>query len=301
MNPVVHYDQISNHCYTVKKRVHLSTINLRNFNNARKRELLTRYAWPQSRILDLCGGKGGDLHKYESLNVKSVRHIDISSASVDEANRRFNHSNLRFEFETEVGNILEMQEYAPPQSIDVVSCQFAIHYAFEFPYVTGWHVIERVAKCLRPRGMFLVTTPNHQKISRFRNNRLCRIKPLRNKENAYTFWLDGAVDAIEFYVPFHSMVDLCKKCGLVLVNYRDYSEVEDKSLRWEERAVASLYCEYAFQKQVDESQPPPPQKPLSEVFDVNKIWLHYSFLLLKNISSPMSAPIPTTQYKIGSL
>ena len=273
MSATTHYDNLGKHSYTINRRVHLTTINLRNFNNARKRCLLTRFVWPQAEVLDLCGGKGGDLHKYADLRVRRVKLIDASAASIEEAQRRYTHSALKFDFETQCGDMIHLEEYAPEKSVDVVSCQFAIHYAFEFPETTAAHVIERVARCLKPNGVFLVTAPNHTRVRQFRNNRMCRIKYLEHKRNAYSFWLDGAVDAIEFEVHFDTFVQLCKQHDLVLVHYEDFSNYRDRALRWEERAIASLYCEYAFQKQVRAEERPQPLQSLAETFSVNKVWL----------------------------
>lgn len=250
-SPLVHYDAVAGHAYTLAARVHLPTYALREHNNAQKRSLLKKFVPPNAVILDLAGGKGGDLHKFAALNAAVVHLVDQSAESVSVARERFEkmHPPYPFIFSTGCASFTDESAYPPVHGlVDVVSCQFAFHYLHPEDYT--W-VLQRVARALKPAGVFLCTVPNPRKIEKFRNNKICRIvaaPPLRGAER-YSFYLQGAVGdctrgVLEYKVEYAALCSAATSVGLQLVHYREY-ETSD-SLRWDENAVATLYCEYGF-------------------------------------------------------
>ena len=46
--------------------------NMRKFHNNIKKELIEKYAFNSEKIIDLCCGKGGDIHKWIKSNIKYV-------------------------------------------------------------------------------------------------------------------------------------------------------------------------------------------------------------------------------------
>lgn len=130
-------------------------------------------------VLDLCGGKGGDLRKFTPHPVRYYVLADIASQSVDAARRRYNDliSKMREEMESNhgrsqqkqlfpaqffAGNLCELRlhHYLHPKlSFDVVSCQFAFHYCFQSEEKAR-RMLENVTDRLRPGGYFVGTLPD---------------------------------------------------------------------------------------------------------------------------------------------
>jgi mRNA (guanine-N7-)-methyltransferase len=46
--------------------------NMRNFHNYIKRELIIKYAKNEEKLIDLCCGKGGDMHKWINAKIKNI-------------------------------------------------------------------------------------------------------------------------------------------------------------------------------------------------------------------------------------
>ena len=62
--------------------------NMRRFHNNVKRQLYDKYTKNIDKLLDLACGKGGDLDKWVSNNIKTVIGYDIDEKSIIEAQRR---------------------------------------------------------------------------------------------------------------------------------------------------------------------------------------------------------------------
>lgn len=79
----------SKHKQNHTERAQSASLAIRKFNNFVKSALIGEsLTGKRQRVLDLCGGTGGDLSKYQHFNVAHVDLIDISDTSVEEAKRR---------------------------------------------------------------------------------------------------------------------------------------------------------------------------------------------------------------------
>jgi len=242
------YDDIGKHCYTLNARVHLPTLNLRKFNNEKKLQLLKRFVWPNAVLLDLAGGKGGDLNKFAQVKCSVVHLVDKSEASIVEAIRRSQHADppYPFTFSAQLASMLDKAAYpVAPNMVDVVNCQFALHYVppEKLPIVLAY-----VSYALRTGGVFLVTTVVEQRVRNFRNNKLARVSFV--SPTAYRFTLDGAVDEMEFIVSKAKLLDVAEQLDLKLIHYAEHcTSTRRAPLSWQEREIADLYCEYVFKKE----------------------------------------------------
>lgn len=105
--------------------------NMRKFHNKIKRLLYDKYANNISSLLDLACGKGGDLSKWVSNNIKNVVGYDINESSIKEAKRRVN------EFEKSGTKVelcvkdLSTVVIKGNEDFDVITSMFAFHYFFE--------------------------------------------------------------------------------------------------------------------------------------------------------------------------
>lgn len=116
--------------------------HLRNFNNWTKSIFINKYLKildvnnQDLRILDLCCGKGGDQLKWLQRNVSDLTFVDISSDSVRICQERYSKLTTRnsvysarfFVADCCVDDLASMFK---GDLYDLVSCQFALHYAFE--------------------------------------------------------------------------------------------------------------------------------------------------------------------------
>ncbi|SCW00534.1 LAFE_0C06304g1_1 [Lachancea fermentati] len=252
---VVNVDQIVREHYNERtfiakrRKRHLSPIiKLRNFNNAIKYMLIDKYTNPGNVVLELGCGKGGDLRKYGQAGVSQFIGIDISNASIVEAQKRFSSmGNLAFQvilitgdcFGESLGVAVEpFPECRFP--CDVVSAQFSLHYAFESEEKAR-RTILNVAKSLKVGGYFFGTIPDSEfiryKLNKFSKdvekpswgNSIYKVTFENNdyQQNdyefpnsygqMYTYWLEDAIDNVpEYVIPFETLRSLADEYGLEL-------------------------------------------------------------------------------------
>ena len=66
---------------------------LRDFNNWIKSSLITLLCPNNANVLDICGGRGGDLFKYRYKHIDYYVLFDNADISVKEAENRYNKMN----------------------------------------------------------------------------------------------------------------------------------------------------------------------------------------------------------------
>eukprot|EP00767_Chilomastix_cuspidata_P002070 gnl/Chilomastix_cuspidata/2191.p1 GENE.gnl/Chilomastix_cuspidata/2191~~gnl/Chilomastix_cuspidata/2191.p1 ORF type:complete len:383 (+),score=177.37 gnl/Chilomastix_cuspidata/2191:1398-2546(+) len=155
---------------------------LRNFNNLVKSCLISQFGVRGSAVLDLCGGRGGDLFKYiKALRPSYITIVDVALFSLMDAAKRYN-------------KYLAMARRDPakviaPPPLDLVwadtfyhtlpehftlrmnegfefslaSCQFALHYSWETES-RARKLLENVAGLLAPHHYFVATFPSKEQI-----------------------------------------------------------------------------------------------------------------------------------------
>ncbi len=146
--------------------------SLRDFHN-RVKELVVNKAVatcspPQSsrslRVLDLACGRGGDLHKWRKCNVSKYTGIDFSEVLLDEARLRaseiqrkyptFDTTFYRADLRRSVDN--DLKSSLPGGQVDVVSCQFALHYFYESEEAFT-NFIGLITRSLKDGGVFIAS------------------------------------------------------------------------------------------------------------------------------------------------
>lgn len=252
-----------------KLRRNLSPIiKLRNFNNALKFMLVDKYTQKGDVVLELACGKGGDLRKYGVADISQFIGIDISNASVQEAHKRYRSmKNLSFQvilitadcFGESLGPAVEsFPECRFP--CDVVSCQFAFHYAFESEQKAR-RALLNVSKSLKVGGHFIGTIPDSEfiryKLNKFNKdvgkpswgNAIYRVtfennEYLKNDQEfpspfgqMYTYWLEDAIDNVpEYVVPFETLRSLADEYGMALESQMPFNKFFVQEVpRWIDR------------------------------------------------------------------
>ena len=146
---------------STQERKRSDILQLRELNNWVKSSLISQFTRPGDYVLDLACGKGGDLPKWKEAGVGFYCGVDIAVESVrKDARERYNRARYAFPaallvadaFEAPLGRAL--QPHAP---FDVVSCQFALHYAFSSER-RARRALQNVAEALAPGGAFVGTT-----------------------------------------------------------------------------------------------------------------------------------------------
>jgi mRNA (guanine-N7-)-methyltransferase len=227
-------------------------IRLRSFNNWLKSVLINLHTQPGYRVLDLCCGKGGDLNKWDKSQCSAYVACDTAEVSIQQLAERFNSmGSTTFRPLLLVGDCfaVRLADYLPHDAIfDIVSCQFAMHYAFESEARTR-QMLLNVTERLRPGGFFVGTTPDSNVLVRklrgvdglaigndvfrielddeFSDKRFASVATGGSPYGIrYRFTLDSNVDDCpEYLVHFPSLQELAREYELELVlvcNFHDF-------------------------------------------------------------------------------
>lgn len=264
----MHYDKF-------RPRKKDDVLPIRNFHNFVK-AVLIRGAYEQIlrkhsepiRFLDFCCGNGGDITKVQHIPQVRYFGIDISKGAVARASERLESIAVDGDvcelnaFSVTCGSMLERMA-----SFHVVSCQFALHYAFSDER-TARTAVQNVAVSLKPGGLFIGTIPDAEHLCRSRDalgkrfgDHFYRVKfakkvpPGGGFGDAYEFTFNNAVEQLTEYVVYKSeLTRLCEECGMTLVAWRQfetYNQGDDPHL-WgimnpAFHDVSRLYTTFVFE------------------------------------------------------
>ncbi len=132
-----------------QERTNSETFSLKLVNNLMKRVLISEsmnkfppLLFPSIIVVDLCGGKAGDLRKWIHSRRKIQYYlIDASQTEVERAERRFKEMTAEEQSFFEVAKFICADGFssvaianAAPElanKTNIISCQFAVHYAYE--------------------------------------------------------------------------------------------------------------------------------------------------------------------------
>lgn len=144
---------------------------LRNFNNWVKSVLIGQFCQHGGKVLDLGGGKGGDLQKWEKGNISEYILADIAEVSVAQAQQRYEERRLRFRAKFYAFDCFSnpLADHIEPQVLQRgftnVSLQFCMHYGWESVPKANL-MLENIARYLEPGGHFVGTIPNCDELRR---------------------------------------------------------------------------------------------------------------------------------------
>lgn len=141
-------------------------IQLYRFNNFVKRYLYQKYVKKGDRVLELAGGRGGDIGKIMNRNVDYVLFTNRDLEALEEAKRRLieiqkrtgKKLNIDFvELDFLNANLPKKLDKWQPASFDVISSQFAFHYALR-DMTTFKNIVGLIDYFLKSGGYFIITS-----------------------------------------------------------------------------------------------------------------------------------------------
>lgn len=118
-----HYD--ARPSVSIQGRLESVIFHLRNFNNWVKSVLLARVTGVGDYVFDICGGKGGDLKKWQQGRVRHLVLADHAAKSVDEARQRYNQLRANFSAQFIVADCFKVRD---GQSRDLICFFFKIDF-----------------------------------------------------------------------------------------------------------------------------------------------------------------------------
>jgi len=143
----------------------------KNFNNSIKHIIINKHIVKDATILDFCAGKGGDLKKWYCLFIRELFFTDSSVKLISLAIKRYNYiyKSLKKDifpctfiitdcFQKLLNNIFDLNIW-----FDLISCQFALHYAFESEKQVR-AMLKNVSSRLKQGGYFIGTTPDSNRL-----------------------------------------------------------------------------------------------------------------------------------------
>eukprot|EP01091_Cochliopodium_minus_P002110 TRINITY_DN12001_c0_g1_i1.p1 TRINITY_DN12001_c0_g1~~TRINITY_DN12001_c0_g1_i1.p1 ORF type:complete len:334 (-),score=70.77 TRINITY_DN12001_c0_g1_i1:23-997(-) len=235
---------------TYEERKKSNIVHVRNFNNWVKVAIITKYCEKNYSVLDICGGKGGDLLKFREEKIGHYVLADVASGSVHEAKQRYLSKVM------DVNDIYshkypalfciadcfkhrlfdENSRFDKRLMFDFVNCQFALHYAFDSEKSIR-NLLMNVTDRLKPGGFFVGTLPNSYRIikklqtcgSNSFGNSVYDINfpstEIKKFGMKYFFKLEEAVEDLpEYIVYFPFLVELAKEYGLEIVEVTPFHE-----------------------------------------------------------------------------
>lgn len=152
MNPLDYYNKNAN---ANRRKLMEGTHNEKNAHNFIKCILIKTYVKEEDNVLDLGGGKGGDLSKYYHSKIKNLLIVDNSLESLKICKTRMEKIKINC---TLLNKDMWREEGFGKDIFDVVSSQFAFHYAFKNEHFAR-KTLKNIVECLKLNGYFIGTIP----------------------------------------------------------------------------------------------------------------------------------------------
>lgn len=234
-------------------------LNARRFNNFVKNKILKKYVKGNS-LLDLACGKGGDIHKWISLHIKTVKGYDLDLDSIKEAKKRYNKIKTKKGKFSFYNTDLSKELIEPKMKFDNVTCFFAIHYFFKNE-ITFMYLISNIINNIKKNGYFMMTTFSEDKLKQIDykvDTETFKVKPINIKNgifgNSISVWIKDSVldkEREEYVVQFKYLVSKLKEYDIELIesgNFKDFYNSKKHKLNKTEKLLSFLNMYSVFKK-----------------------------------------------------
>ncbi len=258
-------------------------INLYRYNNYVKTQLYSEYVKDGDLVMEIAGGRGGDLLKLTKSGAKYVLHFDIDKLALIEAERRYStiknkKPEINFvQFNPVTENIKKVKDIVDKrayETFDVISCQFAFHYFLENS-TTVETIIDFVNFFLKEKGIFMFTAYdgkevfNQLKVDKLESNVdklefkvdekvFARIekkyndKTFKNHGQEINVWVDKiGIEHKEYLINEKYVIEQFEKHDINLIesgNFIDFINGFKLPLTEDEKEYIKLHKYYIFEK-----------------------------------------------------
>lgn len=146
---------------------------MKKFHNKIKEYLYNSYSNNCNYLLELCSGRGGDLHKWKYNNIKNIDCYDNSTKNLDECLKRINQINFDkninlFNLDLNSSNSLNIILKNKKQNYNVISCQFGLHYFFQNENTIN-NILDIFEQNISENGNVILTFIDNKELDKFFN------------------------------------------------------------------------------------------------------------------------------------
>lgn len=242
------------------------TSKLRRMHNDIKLELLRdacsrASATTGANILDLGCGVGGDIVKYLRINASYVLGVDTSKESIVEARARLAGvevpPNTQIMFLATKNTAKELPFMLFANSINVVTCQFALHFLVDEPGFPD--LLKSIVRAMRPGAVFVCSILDGDRVDLAMGSSSSYESPLLSMErrgSRIEFLLKektryfGSGSSFELLLYPEDLIQLFIDSGLRFLYWNNFEKYYSKAPAYPDalKDISKLYCAFAFQK-----------------------------------------------------
>ena len=178
--------------------------NMIKFNNMIKDSMYMDYLKADMKLLELSGGRGGDLYRFLSKKPSYIFFTNYAKDALQEAKRRYNdfikkNSDLKTNIIFEEYNLREnvsnnISKKISETKFDLISCQFAINYFLETEKIWN-NFFKNIKLFIKKGGIFMFTCFDgkriQEKLKKNKKNDKLELKIKNKRVLGFTKLYDG--------------------------------------------------------------------------------------------------------------
>lgn len=218
--------------------------NMKKYHNYIKRKLIIDYAKNEETLIDLCCGKGGDMHKWFNAKIKKIIGYDINKEYIEEAELRYNNFKQKNNETKITYKNIDLRKHIIPtedRAVDVITCNFAFHYFFKNEDTFN-NFLKSVTNNLKNNGYFIgaifdgatvLSKLNNEKVYIYKD--FFKIDNLNIKNTLFgnkikVYLKNSIIDNIstEYIIRFGLFTAEMEKNGFILIDSKVFSELVDE-------------------------------------------------------------------------
>ena len=230
---------------------------LREFHNYIKRLYINKYITkPDTKLLDLATGKGGDLQKWKANKyISYVLGFDINSESIKEAKNRLKKAKIKFKIIFKIKD-LSIETLNCNIKYDIITSYFAFHYFFKNPSSLNT-ILKSINNCSKSGTILILALFDGTKLKNIDNKDFkinIKQKPKeKNYGNEVEVYIKDSVlniPEIEFIVKPKFLISKLKKINFELLEMNSFKDLKSEKFKLtkDEEILSFLNNIYVFIK-----------------------------------------------------
>ena len=239
--------------------------NYRKAANEIKRNLINRYC-KEKTVLDIGSGKGGDLNKYDSVNVKKVYLTEPNEENIKELKERINSTSVKNKSVRENigGEESDKIKTVINEKVDVVNMFFVLSFFYSKKEMLE-KLVDTIDNSLKEDGYFITTFLDGLRISKILQVEPKLITPCYSVKtvdydqkriygNEITIDLKGTPTATlqtEWLIYINELARLLSTRGIYIEEIKEFNELVNVSeLKDDEKYLFSFYSSIVFKREL---------------------------------------------------